>query len=187
MYQRLQDKLKQEITWPIVDATPKNPIELLNLIEHVVLKQSETDQYPWATIHEADMLVKNLRQGNLTNSQWVEKMRTRHEIAKSVGVEWFCTIWVNYCAQAKHNCDYDALVDPHHQKEIKDEAEERYIAYLIIVNSGTQHKSLRTSLAEDFAKKVDKYPKTIQEAQVYVDKFPKKTIPTTALEGTAFV
>ena len=33
--QRLQDKLKQDISWPTVDSTPKNPIDLLNLIERV--------------------------------------------------------------------------------------------------------------------------------------------------------
>ena len=55
--QRLQDKLKQDISWSTVDATPKNPIDLLNLIERVVLKQSETDQYPWAMLHDADMII----------------------------------------------------------------------------------------------------------------------------------
>ena len=138
--QRLQDKLKQDISWPLVDATPKDPIELLNLIERVVLKQSETDQYPWATIREADMAVKNLRQGNMTDSQWVEKMRTRHEIAKSVGVERFCTVWVDYCAQAKYSKVYDTLSLPE-QKDIRDEAEERYIAYLM---SSTPVLSMRT-------------------------------------------
>lgn len=54
------------------------------------------------------------------------------------------------------------------------------------VNSDTQHENLRNSLAEDFAKKIDKYTKTIQEAQVYLDKFPKKNIAATASEGTAF-
>ena len=43
--QRLQDKLRQDISWATVDTTPKNPIDLLNLIERVVLKQFETDQY----------------------------------------------------------------------------------------------------------------------------------------------
>ena len=39
--QRLQDKLKQDISWPTVDATPKSSIDVMNLIERVVLKQSE--------------------------------------------------------------------------------------------------------------------------------------------------
>ena len=42
--QRLQEKLKKDVTWPNVDATPKSPIDLINLIERVVLKQSKTDQ-----------------------------------------------------------------------------------------------------------------------------------------------
>ena len=139
--QRLQDKLKQELSWPTVDATPKSPIDLINLIERVVLKQSETDQYPWATLHEADMAIKNLRQANLTDHQWVERMRTRWEIAKSIGVEHFCTVWADYCATKKFSDDYINLtVDQ--QSIIRDEAEERYIAYLIVLNSGSQHEHL---------------------------------------------
>ena len=42
------------------------------------------------------------------------------------------------------------------------------------------------SLQEDFAKGIDNYPKTIQEAEKYLDKFPKNTPPATASEGTAF-
>ena len=42
------------------------------------------------------------------------------------------------------------------------------------------------SLQEDFVKKVDNYPKTIQEAETYLNKFPKKTPPAMALEGMAF-
>ncbi len=61
-----------------------------------------------------------------------------------------------------------------------------YIAYLIVLNSGSQHEHLRMSLQEDFAKKVDNYPKTIQEAETYLDKFPKKHPPAAVSEGTAF-
>jgi hypothetical protein len=183
--QRLQDKLKQDISWPTVDSTPKNPIDLMNLIKRVVLKQSETDQYPWATLHEADMAIKNLRQGNLTDHQWVERMRTRWDIAKSVGVARFSTTWAEYCTQKKFSDDYDNLT-ANQQSQVRDEVEERYIAYLIVLNSGSQHEHLRSSLQEDFAKKIDNYPKTIQEAETYLDKFPKKTPPATASEGTAF-
>jgi hypothetical protein len=183
--QRLQDKLKQDVSWPTVDATPKSPISLINLIERVVLKQSDTDQYPWATLHEADMAIKNLRQGHLTNHQWVERMRTRWEIAKSVGVERFATVWADYCAQKKHSLDYASLtVDQ--KKVISEEVDERYIAYLIVLNSGTQHEHLRMSLQEDFVKGIDNYPKTIQEAEKYLDKFPKNTPSATASEGLAF-
>ena len=96
-------------------------------------------------------------------------------------------VWADYCARKKYSDDYDNLtVDQ--QSLIHNEAEERYIAYLIILNSGSQHEHLRMSLQvqEDFAKKVDNYPKTIQEAETYLDKFPKKTPPASASEGTAF-
>jgi len=87
------------------------------------------------------MAMKNLRQGNLTDQQWVDRMRTRWEIAKSVGVERHCTMWVDYCAQQKYSRDYDNLTLVE-QKEIHDEAEERYVAYLIVIYSGAQHENL---------------------------------------------
>ena len=71
---------------------------------------------------------------------------------------------VEYCARKKFSDDYDNLT-ANQQSLIRDEAEERYIAYLIVINSGSQHEHLRMSLREDFAKKVDNYPKTIQEAE----------------------
>jgi hypothetical protein len=46
--------------------------------------------------------------------------------------------------------------------KIRDEVEERYVAYLIVFYSGAQQENLRNSLQEDFAKKVDKYPNPIQ-------------------------
>ena len=147
-------RLRQDISWATVDTTPKNPIDLLNLIERVVLKQSETDQYPWATLHDADMAIKNMRQGHLSDHQWVERMRTRWEIARSVGVERFCTVWADYCANIKYGDQYKNLTTAQ-QTLISDEAEERYIAYLIVLNSGSQHEHLRMSLQEDFAKKAD--------------------------------
>jgi len=42
------------------------------------------------------------------------------------------------------------------------------------------------SLQEDFSKGSDNYPKTIQEAEKYLDKFPKNNPPSSASEGTAF-
>jgi hypothetical protein len=109
----------------------------------------------------------------------------RWEIAKSVGIEWFCMVWADHCARKKYSDDYENLtVDQ--QSLIHNEAEERYIAYLIVLNSGSQHEHLHMSLLEDFAKKVDNYPMTIQEVETFLDKFPKKTPPATALKGTAF-
>ena len=88
------------------------------------------------------MAIKNLRQVNLTDHQWVERMRTWWEIARSVGVELFCMVWADYCAHKKFADDY-ANLTVNQQITIRDEAEERYITYLIILNSGSQHDHLR--------------------------------------------
>ena len=100
-------------------------------------------------------------------------------------MERFCTVWADYCTHKKFADDYTNLT-VNQQIAVRDEAKERYIAYLIILNSGSQHEQLQMSLQEDFAKGSDNYPKTIQEAEKYLDKFPKNTPTSSALEGTAF-
>jgi hypothetical protein len=101
-------------------------------------------------------------------------MQTRWVIANSIEVERFSTVWIEYCTKKKFFNDYDNLT-AEQQGQIQDKVEERYIAYLIIVNSGLQHEHLWSSLQEDFAKKINHYPKTIQEAKTYLDTFLKKT------------
>ena len=53
-------------------------------------------------------------------------MRTRWEIAKSVGVKRFCTVWADYCANIKYKDEYKNLTKAQ-QTIISDEAEERYL------------------------------------------------------------
>ncbi len=62
-------------------------------------------------------------------------------VAKSIGVERFSTVWAEYCAQKKFSDDYDNLTADQ-QSQVRDKAEERYIAYLIVFNSGLQHEHL---------------------------------------------
>lgn len=81
-------------------------------------------------------------------------------------------MWVEYCARKKHNHDYNILTGAQ-QSVIHDKAEERCIAYPIVLNSGSQHEHLGMLLPEDFAKKVNNYPKTIQKAKSILINFPR--------------
>ena len=134
-----QDKMKQDASWSTV-STSYDPLELYKLIKRVVLKQTE-DQHPFAAIHEQNLTVLNTRQGSLSNTQWYERFNTRYDVARSVGVEFGHKVLLEYCAQSIHLKIYDSLTLAE-QTATKQSAEERYLAYLFLVNSGAQHDLL---------------------------------------------
>ncbi len=103
----LQDKMKQDVSWTTF-STSYDPLELYRLIEGVVLKQTE-DQYPFAVVHKQSLAVLNTKQGGLSNTQWYKRFNTRHNVARSVGVELGRKVLWKYCAQSKHSMSYNAL------------------------------------------------------------------------------
>ena len=65
-------------------------------------------------------------------------------------------------------------------------AEERYLAYIFISNSASQHEMLRRELQNDFTKGSDRYPDNRSTALMFLDKYSKNTPTPIASEGTAF-
>jgi hypothetical protein len=147
--------MKQDASWTTVSAS-YNPLELYRLIKWVVLKQTE-DQYPFAAVHEQSLAVLNTKQGGLSNTQWYEHFNTRHDFARSVGVELGHKVLWEYCAQLKHSMSSNALGTTD-QAAMHQAAEDQYLAYILLVNSGRQHKHLRKELQNDFTKGSNKYP-----------------------------
>jgi hypothetical protein len=138
--QLLQDKMKQESMWTTV-MNSYDPLALYTLIEKVVMKQTD-DHYPFATIHEHEQAVKTNKQNTLSNAMWYKRFNTRYEVAKSVGVK-FDTLEVlrEYCAGLLNNgagVSYTSLTLAN-KILAKKNAEERYMAFLIVHNSGYQH------------------------------------------------
>ena len=164
--------MKQDASWSTVSSS-YDPLELYKLIERVILKQSE-DQYPFAAVHEQNLAVLNTRQGSLSNTQWYERFNTRYDVARLVGVEFGHKILWEYCAQATHSRGYDSLTLAE-QTAIRQSAEERYLVYLFLVNSGAQHDLLRKELQNDFTKGSDKYPKNCPQALLFLDRYSKSS------------
>ncbi len=138
--QLLQDKMKQDASWTTVSAS-YNPLNLYRLIKRVVLKQTE-DQYPFAAVHEQSLAVLNTKQDGLSNTQWYECFNMRHDVAHSVGVELGHKVLWEYCAKSKHSMSYNALGTTD-QAAMCQAAEDEYLAYILLVNSGGQHEHLR--------------------------------------------
>ena len=82
------------------------------------------------------MAIKNLCKGNLTNHQWVEN----EDKVGNLQVHWCGAVLHHmgrYCAWKKFSYAVDQ------QSHICNKAEERYISYLIILNSRLQHEHLQ--------------------------------------------
>jgi hypothetical protein len=161
-----------------------NPLKLYRLIKRVVLKQTK-DQYPFAAVHEQSLAMLNTKQGGLSNTQWCKRFNMRHDIARSVRVELGHKVLWEYCAQSKHSMSYNALGTTN-QAAMRQAAEDRYLAYILLVNSSGQHEHLRKELQNNFTKGRDKYPENCSQTLLFLDRYSKSAPADSALQGTAF-
>jgi hypothetical protein len=166
--QLLQDKMKQDVSWTRVSAS-YDPLKLYRLIERIVLKQTK-DQYPFAAVHKQSLAVLNTKQGGLSNTQWHERLNTRHNVAHSIGVEFMHKVLWEYCAQSKHSMSYNALGTTN-QAAMCQAAEERYLAYILLVNSRGQRDHLRKELQNNFTKGSNKYPENCSQTLLFLDRY----------------
>jgi hypothetical protein len=181
--QLIQDKMKQDASWTTVSAS-YDPLELYKLIERVVLKRIE-DQYPFTAVLEQSLAMLNTKQGGLSNMQWYEHINTHHNVAHSVGVELGHKVLWEYCAQLKHSMSYDALGTTN-QAAMRQAAEDQYLAYILLINSGGQHDHLRKELQNDFTKGHDKYPEKCSQTLLFLDRYSKLASADSGSQGTAF-
>jgi hypothetical protein len=65
-------------------------------------------------------------------------------------------------------------------------AEDQCLAYILLVNSGGQHKHLRKELQNNFTKGSDKYPENCSQTLLFLDRYSKSAPADSALQGTAF-
>jgi hypothetical protein len=175
--------MKQDASWTTVRVS-YNPLKLYKLIERVVFKQTK-DQHPFATVHKQSLAVLNTKQGGLSNTQWYKHFNMQHDVARSVGVELGHKVLWEYCTQSKHSMSYDALGTTN-QAAMHQAAEDQYLAYILLVNSGVQHEHLRKELQNNFTKSSNKYPENCSQTLLFLDRYLKSAPVDSALQGTAF-
>ena len=70
---------------------------------------------------------------------------------------------------------------------VRNDAEERYISYVFLRQSGTQHANLKEDLQNGFTTGDNRYPKTRQETLHLLDKCSKVAAPKAIVsEGASF-
>jgi hypothetical protein len=73
------------------------------------------------------------------------------------------------------------------QQLVRDDAEERYVSYALLRQSGTQHGNPKVDLQNNFTTGDNRYPKNRQQTLHLLDKYSKTVVAkVTHSEGTSF-
>ena len=173
----LQDQMKNDPDWQTV-KTSNDPLQLYRLIKKVIQGQTE-DQYPCAQVYDQLVGLLGFHQETSTNAQWYDKFNTRVDVATSIGAEFDYHTVIEYQAGKDHpTVPYDNLTDDQ-KNAVKEAAEERFLAYVMLRQSGKQHTDLKLDLKNEFTTGDDKYPTTRQQVLHLLDHYSKKPGPKT--------
>jgi hypothetical protein len=145
--QLLQDKMKQDTDWAVV-STSYDPFTLHSLIERTILAQTE-DQYPFATVYDQELSFYSFKQETLSNPQWYERFNTKVDVSEAMGVTQQHKVLLDYVAQESYTKSFEGL-GVTEQKLVRGDAEERYVSYAFLRQSGIQHGTLKVDLQNDF-------------------------------------
>jgi hypothetical protein len=188
--QLLKDKMKQDLDWTTVSIS-YDPLTLYRLIEKTVLAQTE-DQYPFATVCDQEMSFYSFRQSDtMGNPQWYERFNAKVDVGVAIGVTRQHKALLEYVAQEQNTTGtivvtFDSLTTIE-QDIVRKDAEERFISYAFLRQSGPQHGKLKVDLQNDFTTGNNYYPKTCQQTLHLLDKYSKTTVTKpTSSEGASF-
>ena len=144
------------------------------------------DQYPFATIYEQETSFYSFRQEQMSNPQWYEHFNTKVDVGEAIGVTCQHKVLLEYVAQELHQQAFATLTAVE-QQAIHMDAEEHYIAYAFLRQSGAQHRNLKKDLQNDYTTGDNCYPKNWQQTLHLLDKYSKTIVPKmTQSKGTSF-
>ena len=124
----------------------------------------------------------------LSNEQWYERFNTKIDVGAAIGITRQHQVLLEHVAkEASPPIAYENM-SPAAQLATRADAEERYLSYVFLRQSGKQHNKLKVDLQNDFTTGDDHYPKTRQATLHLLDKYSKSIIVshTTPSEGTSF-
>ena len=81
----------------------------------------------------------------------MKKLNTKVEVCKEMRIRFLHTTLVEYVAKDVHDKEFKDLTEAQ-KNEVEKDSEERYLAFLILINAGKEHDCLRDDLSNDYAK-----------------------------------
>jgi hypothetical protein len=146
--------MKQDTDWAVV-STSYEPLTLYRLIERTILAQTE-DQYQFVTVYDQELSFYSFKQETLSNPQWYERFNTKVDVSDAIGLTQQHTVLLDYVAQESYIKSFEGL-GVAEQKLVRDNAEERYVSYAFLRQSGIQHGNIKVDLQNDFTTGDNRY------------------------------
>ena len=170
--------MKQDPGWDAL-LLAADPLKLLDLIEMNV-RLTNTDNYAFAVAYKQHKDFCTFQQNNLNNNQFYDKFKTRITVAKAIGIAWsdpICLNWViNNVEPFKTNhagTDYEDL-DKADRALVRDKTEERYLGYVMTMQSAAVNDKLKTDMHNNFTVGTNIYPASMQKSLHLLDKYSKQ-------------
>jgi hypothetical protein len=108
------------------------------------------------------------------------------DVGDDVGVTRQHKVLLEYVSQETHTSAFTDLCIVE-QRVVRDVAEEQYISYAFLRQSGNQHGNLKVDLQNVFTTGDNCYPKNCQQTLHLLDKYSKSAVAkVTQSEGTSF-
>ncbi len=180
----LLNKMQHDADWEPTSLS-YDPLVLMKLIEKTILSQTE-DQYPFATVYDQLRSIVDFNQNTLLNNDYYDKLNTKVDVADAIGVEFQHPVLQAFVADEKGGPKYTDmnLVE---QAQIRVEAQEIFLSYIMLRQSGKQHTKLRVDLQNDFTTGNNRYPKDRQQVLHLLDKYSKTAVAAPGIsEGQSF-
>jgi hypothetical protein len=155
------------------------------LIKLNILAKTE-DQYPFATAYDQELSFYSFNQESLSNPQWYEQFNTKVDVGEAIGVTQQHEVLLDCVAQESYTKSFTDL-GAVEQKLVRDDAEERYVSYAFLRQSGTQHGNPKVDLQNDLTTGDNRYPNNRQQTLHLLNKYSKTVVArVTQSEGTSF-
>jgi hypothetical protein len=137
-------------------------------------------------VYDQELSFYLFKQENMSNPQWYERFNTKVDVSRAIGVTRQHKVLLEYVAHESFTRAFTDL-GPVEQQLVRDDAEEQYVSYAFLRQSGTQHGNLKVDLQNDFTTGDNRYPKNRQQTLHLLDKYSKNGVAkVTHSEGTSF-
>lgn len=81
----------------------------------------------------------------MSNPQWYERFSIKIDVGSAIGITRQHKVLLEFVTREKHTDSFDNLSDVQ-QEEVREDAEERYLSYMFLRQSGPQHGNLKVNL-----------------------------------------
>jgi hypothetical protein len=97
----------------------------------------------------------------LSNPQWYQQFNIKVDVSGAIGVNRHHKVLLEYLSHESYTRAFTDLRAAE-QQIVRDDAEEQYVSYAFLCQSGTQHGNLKVNLQNDFTTGDNRYPKNRQ-------------------------